>query len=167
MNVNIFAKSPRLRRRVTFVMCRPAFGSTAQKIFAVPRRTYSPSLFRTCPDLFIGIVGLISERSCTDFSSKQTTGASGSTGLAYRSNRSSIRLAYSGVISGMHHIFFPPWLQLMAGQQDANTFSTDAADDSSSDYLLGNQTNRPPRMSRGRMRANHRDDGLALPKIKS
>src|SRR5205807_858922 len=61
---------------------------------------------------FVGRPTRESLRNSFDFSSKQMTGSVLSYGFAYRSSTSSIRSTNSGVIFGMHHIFFPPRLDL-------------------------------------------------------
>ncbi len=60
---------------------RPAFGSTAQKTLAVPRRSYSLSRLASRPGT-AGEVGRISACRVTGFSSRQTTGLSGGRPIA-------------------------------------------------------------------------------------
>jgi len=72
-----FANSKPERSGVAKVKWRPAFGSTAQKTLAVPLRLYSLSRRASRPGL-AGEEGRTSACSVTGFSSRQTTGCSGS-----------------------------------------------------------------------------------------
>jgi hypothetical protein len=71
------ANSKPERSGVGKVKWRPAFGSTAQKTLAVPHRSYSLSRLASRPGT-AGDAGRTSACKLTGFSSKQTTGCSGS-----------------------------------------------------------------------------------------
>src|SRR5689334_10811711 len=89
--------------------------------------------------------GRAESRSTTGRSSRHTTGAAGSAGRAYSSSRSSMRSTNSVVISGTHHIFFPPRLEPVAGKRDANGLSPDLRHDPSPRRLLGDEGRGPDR----------------------
>jgi hypothetical protein len=69
---------------------------------------------------------------------------------------------YSSLSSGTHHIFFPPRLQVVALEQDANCFPTDPWHQLPLDRLLRYQSNGPSGMPLRRLTANHRDNALLL-----
>ena len=72
---------------------------------------------------FMAIEERVSACNTTGFSSMQTTGARSQRGFSYIPSTSSIRTMYSSSSSPTHHIFFPPWLQVMAFQQNPDGFS--------------------------------------------
>src|ERR1017187_9382648 len=90
-----------------------------QKTLAVPQRSYSQSRRATCPGC-MGIEGLVSLCNTTGFSSTQTTGSRSDSGFSYILSTSSILKMYSSSNSPTHHIFFPPWLEVMAFQQNSS-----------------------------------------------
>src|SRR6266568_3835474 len=110
----------------------------------------------------IGTPGLAESRSWTGRSSSATTGSRSFSGFASVSSTSSIRVTYSSSSFGTHHIFFPPRLQLVAGQHSADRLSAYLGDDPSSDCLLGDQHQRPSRPTRRRRCADHRYDRCLL-----
>src|ERR1043165_10316861 len=65
-------------------------------------------------------------------------------------------------ISATHHIFFPPRLQVVGGEDDAEGLSADLRSDAAVHRLLGEECGGPPGSPwRGRP-AHHRDDGSLL-----
>jgi hypothetical protein len=70
------ANSQPERSGVAVVKCRPVFGSTAPKMLAVPRRSYSLSCLAGFPGL-LEVGGRTSAWSDTGFSSMHTTGSAG------------------------------------------------------------------------------------------
>src|SRR5450759_2947121 len=69
---------------------------------------------------------------------------------------------YSGVSSATHHIFFPPRLQLVAVQQNADCLSAHLGYQFTFDGLLYNQAHRPSSTPFRRLTANHGNDALFL-----
>lgn len=125
MTSTTLANSGPDRSGVGKVKCRPDFGSTAQKTFAVPHRLYSLSRLAIPPGL-AGTGYRTSSCRLTGFSSRQTTGSEASKGFSYVARTSSILETYSSSSSGRHHIFSPPRLQIVALEQDANRLTADA-----------------------------------------
>src|SRR6266498_2414615 len=113
----------------------------------------------------IGTPGLAESRSWTGRSSSATTGSRSFSGFASVSSTSSIRVTYSSSSFGTHHIFFPPRLQLVAGQHSADRLSAYRGDDLSASRLLGDQRQRPLRPTRRWRRADHRHDRRLLPRV--
>src|SRR6202023_3590597 len=132
------------------VKCRPAFGSTAQKTLAVPRRSYSLSRLAILPGA-MRIGGRTSACRVTGFSSMQTTGSAELYGFSYTASTSSIFSMYSGLSSATHHIFFPPRLQVVAFEQDPNRFSSYPRYQLALDRLCGDQAHGPAGMSLWRL----------------
>jgi hypothetical protein len=62
----------------------------------------------------------------------------------------------------MHHIFFPPRLQLVALQQDPDCLSAHLGNQLPFDRLLGDQADGPTGTSFRRFAADHGDDTLLL-----
>src|SRR5215475_931405 len=149
------------RSGVGKVKCRPAFGSTAQKTLAVPRRSYSLSRRASRPGS-AGEAGRTSACSVTGFSSKQTTGSAGSYGFSYVSSTSSILPMYSSLSSATHHIFFPPRLELVVEEKNADGFPSYARSQFALNGLLGDQPHGPAGAAFGRVAADHGDNPLFL-----
>src|SRR5262249_29833241 len=101
-------------------------------------------------------------RSTTGLSSRHTTGSAGSSGRAYSRRTSSIRSTNSPSMAGTHHIFFPPRLEVVVGEDDSDGFATDAVHDLACDRLLGGQAHGPSCPAVGRRTADHRDDRRLL-----
>src|SRR3954451_16390669 len=156
-----WANSNPERSGVGNVKCRPAFGSTTQKTFAVPRRSYSLSRRASRPGL-AGIGARTSACRVTGFSSKQTTGSAGSYGFSYVSSTSSILPMYSSSSSATHHIFFPPRLEVVGKKQDAYGFSAHAGNHPPLHGFLGHQTHGPAGAAFGRIATHHGDNPLLL-----
>src|SRR5215467_7552271 len=155
------ANSKPERSGVAKVKYRPAFGSTAQKTFAVPCRSYSLSRRVSRPGS-AGDEGRTSACSVTDFSSRQTTGSAGLYGFSYIPNTSSRSPRYSSVSSGTHHIFFPPRLEVVVEQQNPNRFPSHPGNQSPLYGLLGHQAHRPTGAAFWRIATHHSDDPLFL-----
>src|SRR4051794_17502117 len=136
------ANSKPERSGVGKVKWRPAFGSTTQKTFAVPRRSYSLSRRASRPGL-AGIGARTSACRVTGFSSKQTTGSAGSYGFSYVSSTSSILRMYSSSSSATHHIFFPPRLEVVVQEENADGFSSHAGRQFAFHGFLGDQPHGP------------------------
>src|SRR5712692_7325137 len=100
------AQSIRVRWSVTCTVRLPANGSTAMKMLAVPRRSYSLSYLATSPGRG-GSGSRTSAINCLLHSSMQTMGRLGSCGRWYTSNTSSIAATNSaeGPV-GKHQPFF-------------------------------------------------------------
>src|SRR5260370_10168155 len=64
--------------------------------------------------------------------------------------------------SVIHHIFFPPRLQVVAGQQNPDGLAPHSRNQFSFHSFLGDQPYGPPRLSLRRLTTNHRDDALLL-----
>jgi hypothetical protein len=62
----------------------------------------------------------------------------------------------------MHHIFFPPRLQLVALQQNPDCFSAHLGNQLSFDGLFGDQADGPTGAAFRRFAADHSDDTLLL-----
>src|SRR5665213_1290844 len=139
----------------------PALGSMPQKTLAVPQRSYSWSRRATCPGC-MGIEGLVSLCNTTGFSSTQTTGSRSDSGFSYILSTSSILEMYSSSNSPTHHIFFPPWLEVMAFQQNSNSLSAHAGNKFAFDHFLGQQSHRPAGTPLWRRRTDHGDNALLL-----
>src|ERR1700674_3938810 len=69
---------------------------------------------------------------------------------------------YSLSNSATHHIFFPPRLQFVALQQDADCLSPYIRDQFAFDGFFGDQTDRPASPPFRRLTANHGDNALFL-----
>src|SRR5215813_7985013 len=149
------------RSGVAKVKWRPAFGSTAQKTLAVPRRSYSLSRRASRPGL-AGEAGRRSACKVTGFSSKQTTGSAGSYCFSYVSSTSSILEMYSSLSSATHHIFFPPRLEVVVEEQDPNGFSSHPGDQPAFDRFLRHQPHRPAGAAFRRIATHHCNDPLLL-----
>ena len=67
----------------------------------------------------------------------------------------------SSFSSGMHHIFFPPRLELVLSQDDTHRFSAHSIDDAALDRAFGQQADRPTRAAFWR-RAAHQGDERCL-----
>src|SRR5664279_3504599 len=91
----------------------------------------------------MGIEGLVSLCNTTGFSSTQTTGSRSDSGFSYILSTSSILKMYSSSNSPTHHIFFPPWLEVMAFQHNSNGLSAHARNKFAFDHFLGQQPHRP------------------------
>ena len=98
----------------------------------------------------------------TGFSSKHTTGSAGSYGFSYVSSTSSILAMYSSLSSATHHIFFPPRLEVVVEEQDADCFPSHPRNQSPFDGFLRHQTHRPAGAAFGRIAAHHGDNPLLL-----
>src|SRR5215831_9544409 len=149
------------RSGVGNVKWRPAFGSTAQKTLAVPRRSYSLSRRASRPGC-AGDDGRTSAWSVTDFSSRHTTGSAGLCGFSYVSSTSSILVMYSSSSSATHHIFFPPRLEVVVEEQNPDGFPSHAWNQLPLDGLLGHQAYGPTGTALGWVAANHSNDSLLL-----
>src|SRR5450631_3495626 len=132
-----------------------------QMALAVPQRLYSYSRRATRPGC-IGIEGLVSSCNTSGFSSTQTTGSGSDSGFSYILSTSSILKMYSSSNSPTHHIFFPPWLEVMAFQQNANSLSTHAGNEFAFDHFLGQQSHCPAGPPLWRRRTDHGDNALPL-----
>ena len=73
---------------------------------------------------------------------------------------SSIFWMYAWSNSAMHHMFFPPRLQVVAFEQDSNGFTANLWNQLPLDGLLGNQSNCPSGSPLGCSTARHRDNPL-------
>src|SRR5712691_1540539 len=67
---------------------------------------------------------------------------------------------YSSSSSATHHIFFPPRLQVVAFEQDANCLPAHLRDQLSLDRLFGHQPHGPASPSFRRITTDHGDDSL-------
>src|SRR5215472_15663495 len=136
------ANSKAERSVVAKVKCRPAFGSTAQKTLAVPRRSYSLSRRASRP-CSAGDEGRTSACSVADFASRQTTGSAGLYGFSYIPNTSS--RSPEVLIGQFGHTphFFPPKFEVVVEQQNPNRFLSHPGNQSSLYRLLGHQAHRP------------------------
>jgi hypothetical protein len=99
------------------------------------------------------------------FSSTQTTGSCPQNGFSYTANTSSMRPMYSSSSSAMHHIFFPPRLQVVAFQQDPHRLSSHPRHQLAFHRLFRQQANGPPCPAGGRRTAHQRHDALALLRV--
>src|SRR5260370_31540245 len=106
--------------------------------------------------------GFVSSCNTTGFSSTQTTGSRSDSGLSYILSTSSILKIYSSSNSPTHHIFFPPWLEVMAFQQNSNRLSAHAGNKFAFDHFLGQQSHRPAGPPLWRRRTDHGDNALLL-----
>jgi len=75
---------------------------------------------------------------------------------------SSILWMNSSSTIGTHHIFFPPWLQLVFSQNHAHRLSTDLGDDSSSNGPFCEKPDRPACSPLRRRAADERNQGVLL-----
>src|SRR5450631_3520716 len=132
-----------------------------QMALAVPQRLYSYSRRATRPGC-IGIEGLVSSCNTSGFSSTQTTGSRSDSGFSYILSTSSILKMYSLSNFPTHHIFFPPWLEVMAFQQNPDGLSAHAGNKFALDDFFGQQPHRPARPPLWRRRADHGDNALLL-----
>ena len=73
---------------------------------------------------------------------------------------------YAWSNSAMHHIFFPPRLQLVALQQDPDCLSAHLGNQLPFDRLLGDQADGPTGTTFRRFAADHGDDTLLLGAVK-
>src|SRR5689334_5733788 len=69
---------------------------------------------------------------------------------------------YSSSRSATHHIFFPPRLQVVVEQQNADRLPSYRWHQLSFDRFFAHKPNRPPRVPLRRLAANHRDNALFL-----
>src|ERR1035437_4600074 len=100
----------------------------------------------------------------TGFSSIQTTGSVSESGFSYRASTSSMRPRYSWSSSATHHIFFPPRLQVMTLEQDADRLPAHPPCQPPLPCFRGEDPPPPPPpASRGRA-APKSDDPLPLPR---
>ena len=65
----------------------------------------------------------------------------------------------------MHHIFFPPRLQVVAAQQHPDCFPPHLWNQFSFHRLFGDQTHRPARLALRRIAAHHGNDPLLFRRI--
>ena len=93
--------------------------SRRKHISCTARRSYSLSRRASRPGL-AAEAGRTSACSVIGFSSKHTTGSAGLYGRSYVSSTSSILAMYSSLSSPTHHIVFPPRLEVVVEEQDAN-----------------------------------------------
>src|ERR1039457_5422284 len=156
-----WANSKADRSGVGNVKCCPAFGSTAQKTLAVPRRSYSLSRRASRPGA-AGEAGRRSACSVIGFSSTQITGSCGLYGRSYTSKTSSILAIYSSSRTATTHIFFPPRLQVVAQQKNPNRFPSDARNHFAFDGFLCHQAHRPTGATFRRTTAYHCNQTLLL-----
>lgn len=68
----------------------------------------------------------------------------------------------SSSTAGTHHIFFPPWLELVFSQNHAHRLSTNLGNDSSPNGLFCEETDRPASPSIRRWPADERHQGGLL-----
>jgi hypothetical protein len=68
----------------------------------------------------------------------------------------------SRLISGTHHIFFPPGLQIVPGEDYSDGVVTDAVHYAASTGFLSEKPQGPPRAAFGGRPADHRHDGRLL-----
>lgn len=68
----------------------------------------------------------------------------------------------SSSTAGTHHIFFPPWLELVFSQNHADRLSADLGDDPSSNRLFREEPDRPAGSPRWRWPADERNQGGLL-----
>src|SRR5664280_484294 len=104
----------------------------------------------------------VSSCNTTGFSSIQTTGSVVDNGLSYNPSTSSMRAMYSSSSFATHHIFFPPRLQVVALEQDADALPPHLWHQLAPDRLFGQQPYGPACPSLRRRRAGHGDDALPL-----
>src|SRR5215510_11334018 len=149
------------RSGVGKVKCRPAFGSTAQKTLAVPRRSYSLSRRASRPGA-AGDAGRTSACRVIGFSSRQTTGSRWSYGRSYTSKTSSILAMYSSSRSATTHIFFPPRFEIVAQQENANGFSSYTGNQFAFDGFFRDQADGPTGAAFRRIAAYHCNQTLLL-----
>jgi hypothetical protein len=62
----------------------------------------------------------------------------------------------------MHHIFFPPRLEVMVQQQNPYGFPSDARDEFALHGFLRDEAHCPSRSTFGRIAADHGDDALSF-----
>src|ERR1039457_5550949 len=96
------------------------------------------------------------------FSSTQTRGSRSDSGFSYILSTSSILKIYSSSNFPTHHIFFPPWLEVMAFQQNPDGLSAHARNKFALDNFLGQKPHRPAYPPLWRRRADHGDNALLL-----
>ena len=139
------------------------FGSTAQKTLAVSaHRSVLVVPFGDSRPGLAGTGGRTSSCRLTGFSSRQTTGSE-RIGRLFIDGQHVFHLADILVIQfGEHHIFFPPRLQIVALQQDANCFAADAWHQFALHGFVGDETHGPSRAAFGWIAADHRDNPLPL-----
>jgi hypothetical protein len=65
----------------------------------------------------------------------------------------------------MHHIFFPPWLQVMAAQQHPDCFASNLRHQLSLDRLLGDQPHGPAGLPSRWIATHHGDHALLFRSI--
>src|SRR6476659_7776212 len=156
-----WANSKPERSGVGKVKWRPAFGSTAQKTLAVPQRSYSLSRLASRPG-DADAAARTSACNVTGFSSRQTIGWLASYGRSYVSSTSAIFEMYSSLRSATHHIFFPPRLEIVVKQQDADGLSSHSGYQSPLHRFFHYQPNGPAGATLRRVTADHRDNPLFL-----
>ena len=115
-------------------------GRAAAFIFVVPSRFPPRCRWRS---------GRTSACNVTGFSSRQTTGWLGSYGRSYVSSTSSIFEMYSSLRSATHHIFFPPRLEVVVEQQNADGFSSHSGNQSPLHGFFDHQPHGPARAAPG------------------
>ncbi len=141
------------------VKCLPALGSTAQKTFAVPQRSYSLSRLATRPDAPQGVLAdPHAERPA--FRPNKSRARRPDRASHNTARTSSILRRYSASRSATRHIFFPPRLQIVAAHQNPDGLTSHARNQLSLHGFLGDQPHRPPRLSLGGLTAYHRDHAL-------
>ena len=107
-------------------------------------------------------VPLFTLRLVTSQRPVQNSGPGGSLLLSRKALSSSTPCRF---IPAHHHIFFPPRLQIMCLQQDADCLSSYLQDQFPLDRLFGNQAHAPSRLPRRRWAAHHGDHPLALARV--
>jgi hypothetical protein len=79
----------------------------------------------------------------------QTTGSSSESDFSYKASTSSMRAMYSWSSAATHHIFFPPRLQIMIPEQNADRFPPHLPHQLLLHRFLGDESNAPPRLPSG------------------
>src|SRR5450759_2983304 len=92
----------------------------------------------------MGLGGRRSACRTTGVSSIQTTGSDSESGFSYRASTSSMRPRYSSSSSATHHIFFPPRLQVVTLEQDADRFPAHPPCQLPLHCFLGDEPDTPP-----------------------
>src|SRR5687768_11905418 len=72
---------------------------------------------------------------------------------------------YSTSSVGTHHIFFPPRLQVVVGEDLANGLAPHVGDNPPASALLGGHADRPPRIAIWGRSTNHRDNRRLLASV--
>jgi hypothetical protein len=102
---------------------------------------------------------VLSSMTLTILTTSDTDGFITSDAPAVMYNPTAHRL-HSSSNSPTHHIFFPPWLEVMAFQQNSNGLSAHAGNKFAFDYFLGQQPHRPAGPPLWRRRTHHGDNAL-------